>query len=69
MLFREMAEVSSEDYPALFGVVHADDQDLSADYVADVQEEATAFLSVYRNDLSDDAKKILQQLNGEIPWA
>lgn len=49
-------------YPALFGVVHTDDQDLNDDYVADVRTQAGDFLERYGEDLSKDAKEILELL-------
>ena len=59
--FKEMAQ-TGEEWPALFGVIHADDQDLAPDYVADVHKEASQFLDRHINILSKDAKGVLTQL-------
>jgi hypothetical protein len=59
--FREMAQFG-EEWPALFGVIHTDDQDLDPGYVADVRKEAKDFLAAHEEEISKDAKAILTQL-------
>lgn len=60
--FKEMAEKAGEEWPALYGVVHADDQDLSPEYVADVHTEAKEFFKQYERALSKNARAILRDL-------
>ncbi|MCP4878317.1 MAG: hypothetical protein GY896_22925 [Gammaproteobacteria bacterium] len=68
--FREMANISGEEWPALFGVVHTDDQDLNPDYVADVHREATEFFARHENNLSKNARAVLTLLEvGLAPFA
>ena len=50
----------ADEYPALMGVVHTDDQDLEKDYVAALRAEAAQYLKAH--NVSGDAKRILQAL-------
>jgi len=61
--FKEMAHVSAREWPSLYGVVHADDQDLSPEYVAEVRTEAADYLERHGDELGDNAKKILELLS------
>lgn len=61
--FAEMARVAvGENWPELFGVPHAAEQEVSPKWLAKVRAQAVRFMRIHAKELGDHARWVLTQI-------
>lgn len=64
--FSEMAKAApGEEWPELYGVPHAAEQEVPPEWLQAVREQAARFLEQHGGNLSDQTEDILYQLSGQ----